>query len=247
MCGRSSLEDRVTIFEDTLGEFIEGFSENRIASAFCSEADIRMHLTYKLLSKLPLTDVHAELPIPLDVKQFVPELWVKGRVSSRSCVKADIAIIDYENFCPQIITELKFTPLYWGFSALLTVPRSKDEDNKSELRKALLRDLDFLQRRRSEKPSQKDVENIYFGFHRNGPTTVEKMIQIVNKFRIEEQKDVRAYLVVFDEFYPNIEEILNEAIDHLNPPDTFKIIATYWNISEVLQDTLKELTAPADE
>jgi hypothetical protein len=71
------------------------------------------------------------------------------------------------------------------------------------------------------------------------------LIQIVNKFKTEQQKDVRAYLVVFDELYPNIEEILNEAIDRHNPPDAFKIIATYWDISEVLQDTLKELTAPS--
>jgi hypothetical protein len=155
---QSSLEERVKIFEDTLGEFIEEYSENRIASIFCSEAGIRMHLAQKLLNKLPNSDVHAELPVPLDVSKFCPELWVKGRIRSRSCVKADIAIIDYANLCPQIITELKYTPSYWGFNALLTVPKNKDEENKRELREALSRDLNFLQRRRSEKPNQKDIE-----------------------------------------------------------------------------------------
>jgi hypothetical protein len=41
---------------------------------------------------------------------------------------------------------LKFTPLYWGFPALLTVPKENDDENKRELREALLRDLSFLRR-----------------------------------------------------------------------------------------------------
>ena len=92
-----STEERATVFEDTLGEFIEEFGEKRIASTYCSEADVRVHLIHKLLTKLPLSDVHAELRVPLDVERFGNELWGRGRVSSSRCVKADIAIIDSEN------------------------------------------------------------------------------------------------------------------------------------------------------
>ena len=243
MSGTSILEERVTIFEDILADLISEYDEKRIADAFCSEADIRMHLAHKLLGKLPFADVHAELPIPLDIKKFDAELLMKGRIRSRNCVKADIAIIDSENSCPQIIADLKFTPLYWGFKYLLMVPRGNHKETKRIVAAAISRDLDSLQRKRSEKPSQKKVEDTYFGPHKNGPTTVEKMIQIINRFKTEQQKDVRGYLIVFDEIYPNVEDILNEAIDHYDPPDTFKIISEYRGLTEVLQDTLKELTA----
>jgi hypothetical protein len=247
MSGASILEERVTAFEDLLAELIIEYDEKRIADAFCSEADIRMHPAHKVLDKLPYTDVHAELPIPLDIKKFDAELLVKGRIGPRNCVKADIAIIDSENSCPQIIAELKFTPLYWGFQSLLAVPRGNDEETKRVVAAAISRDLGFLQRKRSEKPNQKQVEDTYFGPHKNGPTTVEKMIQIINRFKTEQQKDVRGYLIVFDEIYPNVEEILNEAIDHYNPPDTFKIIATYRDLADILQDTLKKLTVKSNE
>lgn len=239
----SSLEERVKIFEDTLADFANEYSANRLGSAFCSEADVRVHLAHKLLGKLPTSDVHAELPIPLDVKQFRGELWGKGRISSYKCVKADIAIIDNRNFCPQIITELKYTPIYWSINPLLIIPKSKDEENKNKLREWLRKSLDYLQRCRLEKPNLKEIENAYFGPHKNNPTTVEKMIQIVNRFKTDEQTDIRAYLCVFDEIYPNIQEILDEAIDHYEPPDTFNIIAFHIPISDILEDTFKELTS----
>ena len=106
---------------------------------------------------------------------------------------------------------------------------------------SLRRVLGFLERLRGKKPSQDDVERTYLGTHKSGTTTVEKMIQIINNFRKMEKRDVRGYLCVFDELYPDIEEILLEAIDRYEPPDNFKVIATYFDVSQALQDTLEEL------
>lgn len=237
----SDLNKRVNIFEDTLADFAIRYSENRIRATFCSEADIRLQLAHMLLEKLPITDVHAELPIPLDVKQFGDQLWGRGRVSSFQCIKADIAIVDNENFQPQIVTELKYAPLYWGFSPLLSIPKNGTDVSKKILRERLQSDLDYLQKRRKHVPNQIEIEKAYFGTHKDGPTTVEKMIQIVNRFRTDELTDVRAYLCVFDEIYPNIQLILDKAVDRFDPPDTFKVLAFHIPISDILEDTLNEL------
>ena len=48
-------------------------------------------------------------------------------------------------------------------------------------------------------------------------------------------------MCVFDKLYPKIQEFLEEAIDRYRPPDSFKIIAEYTDVSQALEDTLKEL------
>lgn len=238
---KNSSEERAAIFEDTLGEFIKEFGDGRIQSTYCSEADIRVHLVHRLLSKLPACDVHAELPVPLDVERFHDQLWGRGRVSARRGIKADIAIIDSESFYPQVIVELKFMPLQWGFAPLLQVLHSRDEEFRRTIKEALQRDLNFLKKTRLEKPKLKDIERRYFSPHKQGPTTVEKMIQIANNFKMKEHREVKLYLCVFDELYPKIQEFLEEAVDRYRPPDGFKIIAEYTDVSQALEDTLKEL------
>jgi hypothetical protein len=237
---KNSSEERAAIFEDTLGEFIKEFADGRIQSTYCSEADIRVNLAHRLLSKLPARDVHAELPVPLDVERFPDQLWGRGRVSARRGIKADIAIIDSESFYPQVIVELKFMPLQWGFAPLLQVLRSQDDEFRRTIKEALQRTLNFLEKTRLEKPKLKDIER-YFGPHQQGPTTVEKMIQIANNFKMKEHREVKLYLCVFDELYPKIQEFLEEAIESYRPPDSFKIIAEYTDVSQALEDTLKEL------
>jgi len=238
---KNSSGERAAVFEDTLAEFIKEFADGRIQSTYCSEADIRAHLVHRLLSKLPASDVHAELPVPLDVERFPDQLWGRGRVSARRGIKADIAIIDSESFYPQVIVELKFMPLQWGFVPLLQVLRSKDEEFKRTIKEALQRHVNFLKKIRLEKPKLKDIERTYFGPHKQGTTTVERMIQIANDFKMKEHKEVKLYLCVFDELYPKIQEFLEEAADRYKPTDNFKIIAEYTDVSQALEDTLKEL------
>ena len=234
--------DSVGIFEKCWNELVEEFSTGRVTSTYCSEADVQLHLACKLLNRLPARNIHVELPIPLDVQRFKSELWAWGRTKMKECVKADVAIIDPNSWYPHLIAELKFTPLYWGFDLIaLAKSRSLDEETASELKQALKRDTDYIQRMRQQKPTKESIEKMYLGVDKQGRTTAEKMISIINDFKRKEQKDTVGYLCVIDELYPNISEILQKTVKKYDPPDSFKIRAVYLDTFEVLMETLREL------
>jgi len=235
-------QEAIRIFEESWNEFVNEYHEARMLSTFCSEADVESHLTHKLLGKLPSWTVHTQLPIPLEIERLSRELFVGGRIAMKKCIKPDIVIID--PLVPElyVVTELKFTSIYWGYLPFyLALEKELDEEAIEELKKGLRRSIDYLARVRAEKPTQQDIEKTYFGKDKQGRTNIGKLIGILNDFEKKEKEIVAGYLCVIDEIYPNIQEILQEAIKKYNPPSQFKILAEHFTVYEDLQKTLEKL------
>lgn len=237
-----SLDEVVKIFEESWKELIEEYAEARMESTFCSEADIELHLAHKLLNKLPAASVHIEFPMPFEIERFSNELWAWGRVKMTEYIKPDIVVIDPLEPRPYLFAELKFTPIYWSYVPIyLALEKKLDKEAVEEVKKALKRTINFLQRVRQEDPSPQDIEKTYFGVDKRGRTKVEKLIGMLNDFERKEGNVVSGYLCVIDEIYPNIEEILQKAVKEYNPPSQFRILAQHFTVYEDLKKTLEKL------
>ena len=236
------LDKVVKIFEESWRELSEGYSDARIVSSFCSEADVELILAHKLLDKLPAETVHIEFPVPFDVERLSNELWYFGRVKMRGCFKPDIAIIDPIELRPYLFVELKFTPIYWSYLPLYHGTRTPlSKEAREELKERLERTINYLRRVRKEEPTQQDIEKTYFGIDKQGRTNVEKLIGIINELEKKKKETVAGYLCVVDEIYPNIEKILQKAIKKYNPPSQFKILAKHSGVYESLVKALENL------
>jgi len=240
--GEISLKKVVNVFEESWKELTKEYSEARMVSTFCSEADVELHLAHKLLNKLPPESVHIEFPIPYEVKRLYSELWGWGRVGAKKCIKPDIAIINPLEPKAFLFAELKFTPIYWSYLPLyLALKKKLGKESVEEVEKGLKRTINYLQRIRQEEPTQQDIEKTYFGLDKQGRTGVEKLIGILNDLESREGETVAGYLCVIDEIYPNIGEILQKAIRKYNPPSRFKILAQHFKVYENLVEILKKL------
>ena len=237
-----NLEKVVKIFEESWRRLIEEYPDARMRSVFSSEADVELHLANKLLNKLPAETVHIEFYVPFKVERLYNELFRYGRVKMRGGFIPDIVIVEPLELSPYLFAELKFFPLYWSYLPLyLALERKLSKKAVEELKKALEKDIDYFHRIREEGPTQQDIEKAYFGKDKRGITKVEKLIGIINDIQEKEQETVAGYLCVIDEFYPNIEEILQKAIKKYNPPSQFKILAKYSGVYESLVKTLENL------
>jgi len=232
------------IFEESWRELIKEYGEARMLSTFCSEADIELHLAHKLLKKLPSETIHIEFPVPFKVKRFATELLAHGRVIARpgEYFRPDIVIIDPLEGCPYLFAELKFTPIYWSYLPLyLAEKKVLSKEDREKLKEDLRRTINYLKRVRQEEPTQRYIEETYFGVDKQGHTNIKKLIEIINDFKEKEQETVAGYLCVIDEIYPNIEKMLQKAIKKYNPPRQFKILAQYFTVYENLEKVLEDL------
>jgi len=237
-----SKEEVAKIFDESWKELVKEYGEARMVSTFCSEADVELHLAHKLLNKLPPWTVHIEFPIPLEIERLSDELWAHGRVGMRGCFRPDIVIVDPLEPCPYLFAELKFTPIYWSYLPLyFALEKKPPKEALEELKIALKRTIDYLQRIRQVEPAQKDIEKMYFGVDKRGCTNVEKLVGILNDFERKEGETVSGYLCIIDEIYPNIKEMVQKAIMKYNPPTHLKVLAEHFPVYEHLEKTLETL------
>jgi len=225
----------IELFEKSWSALVKKYHETRVYPAWCSEADIQLYISHKLLGKLPSERIHLELPIPLEVERFSEELYTLGRVSARKCIKPDIVVIDPETLLPNLIAEIKFTPLYWGFLPLvLAVTKKMTMEKKERIKKVLKHDISYFKRVQERGPSTAEMEKVY-------TKNLEKLITIINHFEKKMKTVVAGYLCVVDECYPDLEERLKKEFIKYNPPSQFRILVEHYPALDVLERTLATL------
>lgn len=243
-----SREEVAQIFENSWSELVEEYPSERILPTWSSEADVQLHLSHKLLSKLPPESIHIEFRVPIDVKRFFHQLWTEGKVTKRKYIVTDISIINIDpyNLSPLLMAELKFTPFYRSYYPIMHALAMKREGRQKkfveETKRVLKSDIEHLLGLREYGPSKDEFEKAYLGRERSGQTTkVEKLITILRDFEEKEGIVVSGYLCIIDELYPDLEERLNKEIDKFNPPDQFKLLFEHIDIKESLEENLKKL------
>lgn len=227
-------------FKASWNELTDEYSEKSVAPIYCCEADVQLHLASKLLNKLPtsLGDVHMNLPVPIRVERWHEELEIYGRPIAREHIIPDIVVTD-ESFDPCLISEIKFTPLSFGFipSWILISRFDKGEKientGKEELRKWLNENISHLERLHSAGPSKQAIDYYL--------SNTEKLIKLLKGFKSEEEIEVSGYLCVIDELFPDLEERLKRAVKRYDPPTQFEVLVEHFDLIESLEQIRKKV------
>lgn len=230
-----SQEEITLLYKTIWKQLIDIYPKYRLFPSWCSEADIQLFIANKLLSHLSPAKVHIEFTIPTDVMEFQPQLFNNGRIlrTPGKHIISDICILDEENLYPQLLAEIKYTPVYTGYYQLMYAIKRKNEKKDTDLSTDYLKSLIIkLERWAVRGPSKTELERLYL---KNMP----KFIHILKAFK--KHCNIVGYLCVINEVYPNLENILKKEIEKYDPPENFIILSEYYNIKDSFKKILNTL------
>lgn len=223
-------EERVgELFQNCWDELIENYIKYRVYGFISSEKDLQFVLAHNLMNEMRKDDgysVHIEFPIPFNVEKYKAYMLLFGKIKRKKKEHfiPDIVVIHYANLkYPIIIAEIKYVPEQIN---PLTEFGARLED------RTMLKEYDEAIRSRQER-YRIDVPYVDSYVLRN----IDRLISVLNKFKEKEMK-VQGYLCIVDEFCPNIAEQTKKKMQKFNPPPNLKILATFFNLRDILTEAL---------
>ena len=229
----------LNIFEESWKELLKDYWTNRLQNIYCSEGDVRLHLSHKLLQKLHFPAVaHNELPIPIEIGDFQWDLFLLGRPKRKmrkgECIVADIVVRYIDNIVPLIIAEMKYYPFQLNLIRIMEAVEGRlSQKTKENVKRALKKDISRLKRWEKYGPTRSNLG--YF------LKNIDKIVQIVKSF--EQQNEViYAYLCVINEIFPDLEQRLEKELEKYNPPNQFRLRVQYYPLRRWMEKQLKRLS-----
>jgi hypothetical protein len=182
--------------------------------------------------------VYVEFPMPFEIDDFMFQRLSLGRtrrtMKKGKGIVADIVVMGAEDLVPTIVAEIKYGPLIWNFFPILYAIAGKlTEEARENLKIALQREIKRLDVWEKLGPS----EAVLTYYLKN----IDKIIQLIKKFKEKENELVYAYLCVIDEIYPNLGQMLEKEIEKYNPPTEFKLLFQHFQVRGWMEEQLKKL------
>jgi hypothetical protein len=173
-----------------------------------------------------------------NIEDFMSQRWAFGKASGKmkkgEGMVADIVVTNSRKLIPFIIAEVKYGPFIRNYIRIQKaidgkLGKKEQENVKSDL-STQLRNFDAWEK---YGPSKFEI-NYYL-------KNTEKTIQLIKDFKQMENTQVRAYLCIIGEIYPDLDQVLKKEIEKFSPPSEFELLLQHYEVRNWIEEQLKHL------